>query len=335
MPRMQTLSQTEEYRASPYRVRRRILFGLLAAALLLSVCAFAFPDGAVVRLLRFTHYEWEIPAKYGAFHLCFWGLTAVLSVLGVISHGKINARRLDDIVFAAGCLLFFLELYKQLYCHTVLGNGFYNFGVLPLQLCSYSLYCYLGAPLLREGKRKEALYLFSALVQTVGGCVVMGCPLFYKEATLCVHTMLWHTVMIGVGILILSVRGYGRQYPREILPTLGIFLAVLALAQILNILLYPYTAGSEQPLNLFYLSPYERITYILVADVRETLGWFPAVMTYAIGFIAIGIHGAWLFGRALLLFRKRLCRVREKAPAEYLAKQPIDMTEQEKGEKNP
>ena len=83
-------------------------------------------------------------------------------------YRKFPEDKLDSLLFWAGVSLFLLELYKQLYYLVVLTGRRYNFGILPLQFCSYSLYLYLILPLLPAGKIKDALLDFVALYQTMG-----------------------------------------------------------------------------------------------------------------------------------------------------------------------
>ena len=273
-------------------VRLSILLGVLLVGTALAFLAFLLPDGPVTKFLYATHKIFPAPEMYGGFHLAFFGATLLLLVGIFALYRRIPAERLDDIVFCAGLVLFVMELYKQLYYHTVLGNGYYNFAILPLQLCSYVLYLYLLLPLLPEGRVKNALYLFAALYQTAGGCVVMGCPLFYYQVSLSVHTMLWHIVMITVVLL----RGYGKSYFREVLPAAGVFLGVYAFGMALNVLLAPLSENSVGPLNLFYLSPLEETHNLIIADVRNAIGWFPAVVTYAVLITVVCVNAVWLLG---------------------------------------
>ena len=292
-------------------VRGGIVIVLLLFAAAISFQAFADPDGAVSSFLKWTHREIAFPPMYGGFHIAFLVLTALLVGLVLAFYRRISRARLDDIVFCSGIVLFLLELYKQLYYHTVLGNGYYNFGILPLQLCSYVLYLYLLLPLLPIGRVKHTLYLFAAFYQTAGGCVVLFCPLFYRQLSLSVHTMLWHVVMTTVGLLILLVRGCGTYYRREILPAALVFLSVYGFGMTMNVLLAPLAEHSAAPLNLFYLSPLEETHNLIIADVRNALGWFPAVVAYAVLITGVCVNLIWLVARAVRVTEERGRRRRE------------------------
>ena len=160
-------------------------------------------------------------------------------------------------------------------------------------------------PFLPQGKFKDALYAFSALYQTVGGCIVMVYPKLYSEVFLSIHTMTWHIAMIFIGIMILFSRGYGKKYVSEMLPPTVVFLITAVIATILNVTLTPYITSSPQPLNLFYMSPYYRTTYIVISDVWAALGWFPALMTYVLLFIFGGATLAWLVAMLVLRLQNK------------------------------
>lgn len=289
------------------RMARAAILGVLC---LLSAVAtwdtLQHPDGITVTLLRATHVLWDKPRIFGPFHLVMLSLCVLLAVVLLFLRDRIPASRLDDVVFGAGLILLVMEVYKQLYWWAILGNGSYNFGILPLQFCSYALYLFLLVPLLPEGRVKNVLYAFCALYQTMGGWIVMAYPTLYAEMALSFHTMLWHTVMIGTGLLILCKRGYGAHYLREMLPTTALFLGTMVVATVCNLMLTPYTGQSPQPLNLFYMSPYETNNYVVIADVRRAFGWMPALVCYAALFIGIGATLMWLVGRLVVAWdRKR------------------------------
>ncbi len=273
--------------------------GLLLLALASALSVTLRPEGLLTRLLRWTHRTIDAPKVFGAYHLCMLALCLVLVLVVVLLRGRIRKVSLDSIMFAAGVFFFLMELYKQLYHHAVLGNGTYNFGILPLQLCSYCLYLCLIIPWLPEGKLKQTLYLFTAFYQTMGGVLVMAYPLFYGQLSLSIHTMLWHIVMVALGVTVMLSRGYGKRYWREILPPIAVFSAVFGLSIAINLLLTPYAQNSPSPLNLFYMSPYEKCTYFVIKDVREAWGWIPSLICYFLLFIGVGANLCWVTARIL------------------------------------
>lgn len=285
-------------------VRLIVLGELLLLAALAFFAVILRQEGLVASFVRATHATWPRPAIFGPFHLVMLGLCLSVMVAVALLYRKFSEDKLDSLLFWMGVVLFVLELYKQLYHLTLLTGGRYNFGILPLQFCSYSLYLYLIIPFLPSGKIKEALLDFVGLYQTMGACIVMGYPTLYAEIPLSFHTMLWHTMMIAVGMTVLLVRGYRRRYVREMLSSGAVFLCTVLVAVVLNFALTPAAKDSYQPLNLFYISPYIQSHYIIIGDVQRAFGWAWSVVAYVLMFIFVGANTVWLVGRGIKALHK-------------------------------
>ena len=259
---------------------------LCMAALLLSLCR-GRADG-LTSLLLTTHRIWEKPFAFGGFHLSCLLLCVIFATFFGIFGARWGRGSYDRLVFLFGISFLWLELYKQLYSFLVLWNGRYDWGIFPFQFCSLPIYFCLIVPFLREGVIKETVYRFLALFGTMGGCLVMAYPRFYAEAALCIHSMLWHTLMICMGVFLLYARGYGRRWGREIGSASTVFLLSLTLATALNLGLTPVANDSPNPLNLFYMNPYQSTYFLVVKDVWAAWGWGAAMLCYVILFVFVG-----------------------------------------------
>ncbi len=290
-------------------VRGGLLGGVLLLAALGSLALWLRPNGLLLDLLRATQWNFaDTPRIFGTYHLIMFAIAILTAAALIVFYPKLrlDARRMDSLLFAMGIVLLVLEVYKQWYHAVVLGNGHYNFGILPLQLCSYSLYLYLLIPFLKEGKIKAALLDFVALYQTMGACIVLGYPALYRDVALSLHTMIWHIVMVAVGAIVLCYTMERRTYRAQMLSSMAVFLPTVALAILLNILLKPLSLNSPQPLNLFYISPYETSGYIIIGDVQAALGWFPSVLTYVALYLSIGVHTVYGLGWLVRKMKKRV-----------------------------
>ena len=287
--------------------RRYLVAALCFVALaVLTSLLLSSPWGEGAReLLNLTHVPWEKPSVFGAFHLSFLFICIALCVLAVIMGVQQGSRRTDAVTFGAGIFFFLMECYKQWYSFYVLNNEIYDFGVFPFQFCSLPLYLCLLIPILKEGIIKDALYRFLALYGTMGGCLVMGFPAWYDTAALCFHTMLWHTVMIALGVFILFSQGYGKRYLADMIPATVVFLTVTAAATLLNVCLYPFSQNSPNPLNLFYMSPHHSTYLLVVKDAWEALGWWAGMLTYLFLFVFVGATVVWLVAHLINLMRSR------------------------------
>lgn len=282
------------------KTRFIILLSLLALTAIALLDLLLIDSSPLKLLLSLTYTESATPPRFGSLHLSFIAISVISIVAGTaLSHRLMRGREkeaLDRIAFALGVVFFILELYKQLYSSFILYPDTYNFGSLPMQICSYITPCLLIAPLLNEGKLKESVYSFTSLFLTMGGCLVVAYPKFYPDIARSVHTMIWHSLMIFAGALILSTRTMRISYRRAILPSSAIFLSTLSLATLLNIVLAPVAESSPEPLNLFHMSPYHKNTFIIIGDVLEAFGFVPGLLCYILLYLTIGIHTVYLYG---------------------------------------
>lgn len=273
------------------RCRRRVCLIALVLLFVLSailLCLLLPENSRLLSLLRMSDHVWEPPAAFGLFHLSFLGVCMLLAILFAWLGMRMKLYQCDMAVFIAGCLLFVMEIYKQYYSFFVMNDRVYDFGFFPFQLCSLPLYLFLLVPFLPEGALKEAFYRFLAFFATMGGCLVMAYPAFYDRLSLCIHTMVWHTVMISFGVMILFARGYGKSWRRELPSAVIVFVASVILATLLNLLLRPLAYASPNPLNLLYMSPYEKTYFVLIRDVQRVMGWLPAMLCYVFLYIFVG-----------------------------------------------
>lgn len=257
-------------------------------------------------LLRALRATYRMPAEplqaFGAFHLIWLGgcVCAALAA-GVLGWRSCSEAQIDRVVFGAGVFFFLLEWYKQLLHFYVLGNGTYDFTVFPFQFCSLPIYVCLLAPLLGH-RAKHTLYCFLALFGTVGGYLVMAYPNLPASVTMSVHTMLWHSGMIALGVYLLAAERCGSSFRRDYLPAAGIFLASFAAAVGWNLILEPVSGGT---VNLFYMSPYRKTYFLVVREVQRLWGWGASAAAYCLLFLLVGALPLWLLGVIL-------CRVSKK-----------------------
>lgn len=287
-------------------VRLFVALALCAAAGLSVVLLHTGRADLLLQLLRTTYRAPSAPLRaFGRFHitaLILCGLAIVGTML--LARRGCNDRMLDRIVFATGCSFFVMEWYKQLFSFFVSGNGQYDFSVLPFQFCSLPMYLCLAAPLL--GKRaKKTVYSFLSLFGTVGGYLVMIYPNLPDTLTMSVYTMLWHSLMIALGVLLLLGDERDRSFLCDYLPAAGLFLVFFAVALLLNVALYPIATERGSVLNLYYMSPYYETTFLIVKDAARLYGWGASVLTYLLLFLFAGAFPLWCVGAITAGLRKK------------------------------
>lgn len=271
----------------------------------------------LLTLLSRTVTRPEPPVEaFTPFHFVFLSFCVLLTAGAMIfafrqrEEGK--DARTDRIVFSCGVAFFLLELYKQLLYYFVLHGEVYDFSVFPFQFCSLPIYLCLAAPILPWERARKTVYRFLALFGVVGGYLVMGYPAFSEIYALCIHSMLWHTLMIAIGGYLLIAVECGTNFRRDLVPTSLMFLLCFAIAIGLNFLLAPAADRTGTALNLFYMNPRYPTRYFLISDVRKAWGWGASLAAYAILFLTVGAFPLWILGRFLGIWRWKSLSNRKK-----------------------
>ncbi len=123
------------------------------------------------------------------------------------------------------------------------------------------------------------------------------------------HSMIWHTILVAMGVYLIVSRGYGKKLS-ELQAPFVVFLAFVVLAIIGNILVYKLHLGTDacQPgdnLSMFYLSPYYP-TPLPVLGVVQEYSYPLFVLTYVAFFASLSLL-VWAVSHAL----RKGCRKKE------------------------
>lgn len=231
--------------------------------------------------LRKTSYELdEIPSPFGWFHLVFLCLLVIILTISLIKIKKIDYKKLDKVMFGCGLFLIISEIYKQLLCSLVVYPDGYPWHLFPFQLCSVPMYLFLIVPFLKEGKVKTAMYSFLGYFMTMSGIMFYLIPSLSHVLSVCIHSMIWHMILVVIGVIIISKGNYGKSY-KEILPGFIIFLILLGLATIMNVTFY-HTLVKEtgKTFNMFYMSPYYISSLAVFNNIQKSFGWLVTFMCY-------------------------------------------------------
>ena len=263
-----------------------------------------------------TNWEWQgAPVtNYSWFHI-MWILIMILEcVIFSLVFAKKHNKKIDDrFVFTMGLILLIAEIYKQVF-YTI-DHGYYLWDAFPFQFCSVPMYFAVIAPLVKNEKIKNGMYKFLASFGLVAGIAVMSYPgdCFHTSyTTILIHTMLWHSSMVVIGIYLIVAKGLGKNL-KELLPAFGYFAIVLGLALSANIIAY-HTYFKFPELNvhncrffLFYISPYYMNPFPILSDIKENVSFTLFLLLYVVVFF-IGIARVWSVIMGLRkLFSKKNC----------------------------
>lgn len=241
-----------------------------------------------MEFLRWSAYKLsEAPKSYGWLHLFFVVVMIAVTILMICKIKKVDNNKLDKIILGFGIMLLVIETYKQLVYTLVLSDdGSYQWYAFPFQFCSSPMYVCLIVPLVKNVKVKEALYGYLAFFGTIAGIAVMAYPgdILVDVLSISLHSLIWHSSMVVLGIFIITKRNYGVKI-KEVIPSLFVFYAFVVIAQILNITFYHgFIKDLGDTFNMFFISPYFESTLPVFSIFYQEFGWIVCFILYLIGF---------------------------------------------------
>ena len=166
------------------------------------------------------------------------------------------------------------EILKQILLYREFGH--FDVWYFPYQLCSMPLYD-LPIYMFLKKRNQEQRKIFSTFLLAygaLGGLIVFldTSGLHFHDPILTFISYLWHIMMVVLSVLMflyddidLSRKGY--------LKVCGLYLFHAAIATILNVTLRSYGT-----INMFYISPYEKMNQIVFKEIGKTIG-NPSVIT--------------------------------------------------------
>jgi uncharacterized membrane protein YwaF len=253
------------------------------------------------------------PGAFSWFHLIWIGIMILSCVLiGMTVARKHSAKADRGVVSVFSVILIGCEVFKQLFWFEF--YGYYRFEIFPFQFCSVPIYVAIFASIVPSEKVREICYRFLAFYGIIGGLAVMLVPnavLYTYFIPMSIHAMLWHTVLVVMGVYLIVARGYGKKL-REMLTPSIIFICFVALAIVGNVLVYNLHLNTPacQPgdrLSMFYISPYYPTELPLLGMVQE-ISYPLFVLTYLLFF-----NGFALIVWGVTHLVRKLSRKTEKA----------------------
>ena len=215
------------------------------------------------------------PGMFSWFHLLWLAIMIIASVIMAKTTAKKHSPKCDQIVVLIfSIILIICEVFKQLFWFEF--YGYYRFEIFPFQFCTVPIYVSTFASIIRSEKIKEVCYRFLAFYGIIGGLAVMLIPtavLYTYFVAMSIHSMLWHSILVVMGVYLVASRGYGKNIKELFIPSL-MLLGFVILAIIGNILVYKLHLGTEncQPgdnLSMFYISPYYPTQLPLLGVIQE------------------------------------------------------------------
>ncbi len=262
---------------------------------------------------KFVDWEWGGspdalvvgPGMFSSFHFVWLGIMVVFTAAVAIFLGRKHSKKMDRLVIGVfACILVLCEVFKQLFWWEY--YGYYRWQIFPFQFCSVPIYMAVFATLSPWEKAREVCYRFLAFFGIIGGLAVMLVPsavLYTYYVPMSYHSMIWHTILVAMGVYLIVSRGYGRRI-KEMVQPFFMFLGFVGMAIIGNILVYKlhleHNAVADDMLSMFYISPFYPTELPLLGIIQE---WSYPVFVLA--------YVALFTGFSLIVWGiARLCRSR-------------------------
>ncbi len=185
-------------------------------------------------LARLVEWTWNGdssngPGIFSWFHI-LWLLIAIAGAVGLVflAKKKDKIKRLDDwVILSMAVVLIISEIPKHI-LYDIEYYGYLRIDILPFSFCSVPMFVALVGSLVKEGKIKNVCYTFLSFYGIIGGIAVLAyastldTPFVYIS----LQTMLWHAILLWMGVYLIAARKYGRDYKKEVIPASLLFLAL-------------------------------------------------------------------------------------------------------------
>lgn len=228
-------------------------------------------------LIGATAWEMAIPKAYGLFHVSFVFLGFFLCAFFAWKLRKASDKTNRVILLSVGIFLLISEIYKQLFYFFYLSDNSYVWWIFPFQLCSIPMYFCLIAPLLKPCKLQKGMYSFMMVYNLLGGAIAFAEPsgLFHPYKTLTIHALIWHMLIVFVG-LYLAFSGKGGKNKSDYWSATKTFLVLCVIAFCINLIFRDISNGS---INMFFIGP-SNSSIIVFKQISEHFGWYVSTAVY-------------------------------------------------------
>jgi hypothetical protein len=243
-----------------------------------------------MKFLEWTYVTIEQPKAWSLVHILVLLLVFMGVLIAIKVAKKVNDKQGNLIVFSAGVFLIAIETYKQFFYTFIYYEGTYGWEYFPYQFCSVPMFLAVLLPFLKEGKVKTAMYSFLGYFMTMSGVMFYLIPSLSHVLSVSIHSMIWHMILIVIGIIILTKGNYGKSY-KEIIPGFIVFLILVGLASTMNVVFYhTIVKYTSKTFSMFYISPYFTSSLAVFSDIHKALGWVPLMISYiAACFLAVSL----------------------------------------------
>lgn len=231
------------------------------------------------------------PQAYGPLHLMILAAVLVITVLCVIFLRRMGERGLLNLLAVLGAVMMLAEAWKLWFVSEYVYKGVKTAWFFPWQLCSTAMYCSFIVRFLK-GKAQEAVLVFLEAFIPVAAVAALIFPgdMLRPQILLFCHSFMFHTLMMveAVAAAIILSR---RQKPK-FLPAVLLFLAMAAVAELVNVGSHLYFNPPDIEANMFNITPYYPTNQPVFNVIAQKLGILPEIIIYlcVIAFVSFLVY---------------------------------------------
>ena len=243
-----------------------------------------------VKLHTLLDGKMETPGNYGWFHLLFFGIVIVATVLLCVFFKDAKNKTVNLIVLITWLIIVVLEIYKQLNYGFSVEDGKlvwdYQWYAFPFQFCSSVHYVLPFIVFLKEGKIRDAFISFMGAFCLFGGIAVMFYPndVFISTIGINIQTMIHHGAQVVMGIF-LTVHQRNKLGIFHYLKSIPVFAAFSILAIVMNEI--AFYSGLQETFNMFYISSHYPCTLPILSQIYEIVPYIVFLLIYLLGFVLV------------------------------------------------
>ncbi|MBP5207334.1 MAG: YwaF family protein [Clostridia bacterium] len=252
-----------------------------------------------------TAWKWDpsfLPKNggqmYGWFFFMWIGIMVIEGVLLLPVAAKRNRKTTDRVVLIYGLIMLAAEIYKQIFF--TIEKGEYPWNLFPWQFCSVPMFAAVIAPLLKNGRVKDAIYRFLSFFGLIAGIMTLIIPegFYWDYVTITCHSFFWHTSIVIIGLYLIIANGYAKSIKSFLPEWLGsavVYAVTVGVALILDTvwgLALRNVIKTELTFNMFYISPFYNSTLPVFRDVQPYIPYPVFLLFYVTAFCA-GAAAVW------------------------------------------
>lgn len=241
----------------------------------------------------------KTPVRWGWFHLMWFVLSAI--IIAIFAFYKIKGKKMSDKmvfgIYGYGSLL--LEVTKQLIWSVSFEDGVYlwdyNWYAAPFQLCTTPMFVSIALTFVKNDKVKKYLLSYLGLFTIISSLSVMLLPdsCFTRDILINIHTMYLHFGSFVIALYIHIFNKVELNY-QNLFKGFIIFMAFVATALLLDVVVYKSGLCGDETFNMFYISPYFNSSLPVFCDIQPLIPYPLFLVCYILALFAGSNVVMWL-----------------------------------------